>query len=170
MYFCLGKGSFSNYFTGFKMSDDQGQKYRVSVEAALKATLRATLRDTMQNAKQFALRSKVSEGTLSEFLNNKRNIQLATFESLLYALTNEQYEYFLRTLVDGNALIRDQIEGNSPLEEENLDESMRRAFFALVASYCYKCSRKDQLDLLAVIYSASCQNPLLRPRRDNPGK
>lgn len=148
------------------MSDDQGQKYRVSVQAALQITLT----NTMRNAKRFAARAGVAESTLSEFLNNKRSINLSTFESLVFALKTDQYEYFLKILENGNAIIQDQVEGKSPLDSDDLDSLKRQAFFALVASYCYKCSRKDQLDLLTIIYLASCQNPLLRPEPDEQGR
>jgi transcriptional regulator with XRE-family HTH domain len=129
-------------------------KPRTSIQAAL----RFTLTDTVGNASQFAKRAGVPESTLSEFRNNRRSVNLTTLESLLLALTPEQYVYFLSTLVDGYTILESKL-SDQPLDYA--DDDFRRAFFALISSYCHRCNRQEQLELLSVIYLASSQNPEL---------
>lgn len=137
-------------------SDTADSKYRVSLQAALRLTLKDKISTT---AGQFAARAKIGDSTLSEFMNSRRSINLSTFEALVFALDREQYDYFLSVLFKGNAMLR----GADVSFEKDTEEqrSVRDAFFALVASYCYRCSQAEQLDLLAVIYEASLQNPTL---------
>lgn len=130
---------------------------RITIQVALRDTLRDTLTGA-DNAKQLAARAGIPEATLSEFRNNRRSINVSTMESLLDALTPHQYSCFLSKLVSGFTLL--QRESGQPVTELSNDD-LRQAFLGLIASYCHRCSQKEQIELLAIIHEASTQNPQL---------
>lgn len=144
------------------VKDSGGEEDKTQARTTIQSALMYTISDTVENAKVFAAKAGIPESTVSEFRNNRRSVNLTTLELMLSALTSSQYEYFLKTLVNGYVMLDRAIEEN----EEPPTEDRMQAFFALVSSYCHRCSRKEQLKLLSVVYEASSRNPELSSDRD----
>jgi hypothetical protein len=143
------------------MTRDRGadeEENKTQARTTIQSALKTTISDTAENARAFAAKAGIPESTVSEFRNHRRSVNISTLELMLTALTPDQYEYFLTILVDGHTMLTRALEDGEPLAEDRT-----QAFLALVASYCNRCSRKEQLKLLSVIYEASSRNPELLP-------
>lgn len=137
---------------------------RTTVQAALQITIE----DCIANAREFAEGSGVPSSTISEFKNHRRGINLTTLQMLLDALNTRQYIYFLEMLIRGDMLLdRQSIDLIEESDLRSVDSAtLKRAFHALVSSYCSQCNREEQLELLAVIHQASIHNAKLLSEND----
>ena len=135
---------------------DSPTRFRVTEREAL----RQTLEHFAVNETDLALRAEVPPSSLSQFKNGRRNVTTNTLDGILNQLSTEQYQYYLRMLAGADFLLRDA----NPLLSEALDSSAerRKALYALVGSFVSFCNRKEQLELLGIIYRASRINPNLQ--------
>lgn len=131
---------------------------------SLQAALQITIDDCVENAREFAEAAGIPASTLSEFRNNRRGVHLSTLQLILNALNRDQYTYFVKIFIQGNMLLDQQQDllgsFTSGTGSDDMD-TLKRAFHALVASYCAQCSRMEQLELLTVIHQSSTQNSKL---------
>jgi hypothetical protein len=137
-------------------SDGEETLPRVTIQQALAQTIN----DRVSSAEEYSILADVPKSTLSLFRNNRRGVQTTTLQRLLDALTPEQFHYFLQLLVEGHVQLEAVIER---ADRTTLDPLvLKDSFLALVASFCTRCSREEQLELLRVIHQASLKNPKLR--------
>lgn len=135
-----------------KPGDDSSIRFRVTEREALKQTLE----HFGINEGDLARRANVPSGALSEFKNGKRSVTTNTLDSILRHLSAEQYQYYLRVLVNSEGYLREV----NPLLINVLDTPVEksRAIYALVGSFVGFCSRDELLALLDAIYKASKRN------------
>jgi len=134
-------------------AESSNAPHRVSIREALRMTL-----DKFDvNARDLAQRSQVTQGTLSGFRNGRREINTSSLQRVLDELEPEAFVYMLSLMLQSEqAMIAsrsDQASGSKSLETD--------ALFALIDTYCRRCSTEEQLALLRVVYQASQANPNL---------
>lgn len=144
-------------------SSESGDFTPTSPRTTIHAALHVTIEDWVSHSRNFAEKAGIPPSTLSKFRNNQRNITVGTLQAILNALDPEEYAYFLEMLTRGNQLLDENIaelpEGSGKRPPD--PKTLKRAFHALVASYCIQCSSDEQLELLAVIHQASVKNAKL---------
>lgn len=125
--------------------------------SVFRVTEREALRQTLErfdiSERDLAHRAGIPPNSLSEFKNGRRNVTTNTLDGILNQLSTEQYQYYLRMLAGADFLLRDA----NPLLARSLDSptERRKALYALVGSFVSFCNRKEQLELLGIIYRAS---------------
>jgi transcriptional regulator with XRE-family HTH domain len=133
-----------------------------AIRATLQTALRQTFDDLGVSAIDLARRSGIPPATISGLRNGRRAVYTYTFQSILDALSSDEYAYFLELLGRPEELL-EEVEPRLIQSSLANDPDLRKAaFFQLVAAFCSNCSPEEQVELLDQIYLASVVNPRLQ--------
>ncbi|MFQ4136339.1 hypothetical protein PGN35_008450 [Nodosilinea sp. PGN35] len=115
-----------------------------------------TLEKFEVNAQELSVRARVSPATLSEFRNDRREINTSSLQRILNELDPEAFVYWLDIMRESETMI--STAKSDPYHAELHSD----ALLALVDTYARRCTTDEQLALLRVIYLACDANPNLK--------